>query len=627
MPTGSDRFGVPIPNLPHAISVSLPTWEDHVRWAERNKKALDEMISGYPRYFIHRDVQALARVCEQKFGHPGEKCFLFPAAYIANAFQQFMTNRSPDPASPIPVRLVQYRICPGECENQTTFTYTPDKSNASVVMLYVVLFPEDAFSLGKQFWQHTGLGISSRQASSAFSLLAQSGESVPLAPTISPLASESQTFQHTQHYYTKNRLGPTLQLPECFLQPLITESIGSKHETGIKECYERNLSKESVALAKTVLRRRIAGALVSNWPAIHPPDKAPEPGVGRRTLYVTEDEVFLFPAGMAAIWISYQLILAIRPQHKSVCFGFPFSDTLKVFQKWGPGCHFFARGQDDDINELNSILQVESISALYTEFPSNPFLRSINLLKLRELANKHNFPIIIDDTIGSFANVEVLPYADIVVSSLSKVFSGAGNAMGGSLVLNPHGKHYEALKSQLQRIYEDTYWGEDAIFMERNSRDFVSRVHAINQNTEALCELFHNRSLSAPSPARSTVIKQVYYPKWETRANYDICRRTSNGNTYTGGFGGLFSITFTTASAARVFFDNLDCAKGPSFGTNFTLVCLYTFLTHYAELEWAEAYGIELELVKVSVGLEEREDLLSRFTVALDRAEATADQT
>ena len=71
------------------------------------------------------------------------------------------------------------------------------------------------------------------------------------------------------------------------------------------------------------------------------------------------------------------------------------------------------------------------VLALFTEFPSNPLLRSPNLPRLRSLADRYDFLIVIDDTVGNFLNVDVLPYADMVVSSLSKVFSGSANVMGG----------------------------------------------------------------------------------------------------------------------------------------------------------------------------------------------------
>jgi cystathionine gamma-synthase len=111
---------------------------------------------------------------------------------------------------------------------------------------------------------------------------------------------------------------------------------------------------------------------------------------------------------------------------------FPYTDTLKILQKWGPGAHHFGTGLDAELPDLEAILEKEpDILSLFTEFPSNPLLRSANLERLRALADQHGFLIVIDETIGTFANVEVLPMADIVVSSLTKIFSGDCNVMGG----------------------------------------------------------------------------------------------------------------------------------------------------------------------------------------------------
>lgn len=122
-----------------------------------------------------------------------------------------------------------------------------------------------------------------------------------------------------------------------------------------------------------------------------------------------------------------------------VCFSFPYTDTLKILEKWGPGCHFFGYGLDYEIDDLEKILEegrssspsTPPILALFTEFPSNPLLRSADLPRLRALADKYDFLLVIDETIGNFVNVEIFPYADIVVSSLSKIFSGDANVMGG----------------------------------------------------------------------------------------------------------------------------------------------------------------------------------------------------
>lgn len=68
---------------------------------------------------------------------------------------------------------------------------------------------------------------------------------------------------------------------------------------------------------------------------------------------------------------------------------------------------------------------------MFCEFPSNPLLRAPNLQAIRALADKYDFAVIADETVGNLINVNVLPYVDVVVSSLTKVFSGASNVMGG----------------------------------------------------------------------------------------------------------------------------------------------------------------------------------------------------
>jgi cystathionine gamma-synthase len=152
--------------------------------------------------------------------------------------------------------------------------------------------------------------------------------------------------------------------------------------------------------------------------------------------------------------------------------------------------------------------------------------------------------------------------------------------------------------------------------MERNSRDFERRIHTIDANTEVVCDFL--RSQSKAGGASSAVLKDVFYPKWVTRDKYERYR------TNEGGFGGLFSLTFTSGAASQAFFNALQCHKGPSLGTNFTLACPYTILAHYYELDWASEFGVEEGLVRVSVGLEDQETLLGWFNLALAEAEGTS---
>jgi cystathionine gamma-synthase len=176
--------------------------------------------------------------------------------------------------------------------------------------------------------------------------------------------------------------------------------------------------------------------------------------------------------------------------------------------------------------------------------------------------------------------------------------------------LNPSRKYYAALKELLLTRYDDIYYDEDAIFMERNSRNFSQRAAQIDANAERVCDFLHAASLDPSSP-----ITEVFYPKWQTASHY-AARRLPNG-----GFGGLFSLAFAHPRAAEAFYDALACVKGPSLGTNFTLACPYTILAHYAELDWAAQYGIPASLVRVSIGLEDADWLHKMMADALKAAE------
>jgi cystathionine gamma-synthase len=187
------------------------------------------------------------------------------------------------------------------------------------------------------------------------------------------------------------------------------------------------------------------------------------------------------------------------------------------------------------------------------------------------------------------------------------------------MVLNPELPHYQELGDLLRSNYEDVFFMEDAIFLERNSRDFVTRIKRIDENASLVTQYLFNQSKVPDS-----VIKRIWYPKWETSELYDECRVRAGPRRQAGGHGGLFSVTFHTTAASQAFFDALECSKGPSLGTNFTLACPYTILAHYTELEWAREWGVDSALVRISIGLEKAEALLGMFQAALAAAQRTA---
>ncbi|KAF8208830.1 PLP-dependent transferase [Mycena galopus ATCC 62051] len=590
-------LGLPVPpHTPHAISVSLPTWRDNV---------------DYEEFFIHLSIRKLARLCEQKFGRANESCMLFPSQKTADQCRSFMQARPLPSGAAVSARLIHFSICPEDKLNQGPCVHEDSALLSSApASLHIVLFPEEAAPIAKQFWQHTGLGISSRLAEHCLALL-------PSDPTFVPNGLQNTPRKALNKHYSAKKT--TFSPPES---PVAAEDLSIDHSVYLEERYGRNLPIALAASAKRALRRRISGVLVRDTSA----DCADGSCAGdqdyvlgpssRGVNGMSENDVFLFPTGMAAIWTAHQLALAVRPPQKSVCLGFTYTDTLKVLEKWGPGCHFVA---DGSLDQLEKLLEKESqrdpstppVLAVVTEFPSNPLLQSADLPRLRSLADKYDFLIIIDETVGNFVNVEVFPFADVVVSSLTKVFSGYSNVMGGSLCLNPQGRRYAELKAHMDADYEDTYFDEDAIYMERNSRDFRRRVRAIDANAEAVCEFL--RSKTAAGGASSPAVKDVFYPKYVARQHYDRCRIKGDPalGIQEGGFGGLFSVTFTSLPIAHAFFDKLSCYKGP---------------THYAELDWAATFGVEQTIVRVSVGMEETETLLACFRTAVEAAEAAGQQ-
>ena len=312
--------------------------------------------------------------------------------------------------------------------------------------------------------------------------------------------------------------------------------------------------------------------------------------------------VYLFSSGMSAIYAVYRAVNSLLPDRKSVQFGFPYVDTLKIQQDVGAGVHFFPQGDDGDLRRLQGLLRAEPVSAVYCEFPSNPLLVSPDLGSLAGLAKQHDFPLIVDETLGTYVNVDLLPVADVLTTSLTKYFTGAGVVLAGAAVVNPRGRFCDTLREALDREYEDALWGDDVLLLARCSVDFPERVRRINCSAEQVCDFCRSH------PA----IAQVYYPKFCTLGNYETFQRAG------GGYGGLFSILLENPERNTPrFYDALELCKGPNLGTFFSLCCPFTLLAHYQELDFVERCGVSRYLIRVSVGLEEPPELIERIERAL----------
>lgn len=573
----SQSIGAPIPNnTPHAVSVTLPTWEATVGYEEGESWVVSRMSSGYPRFFIHSDIQKLCKLLESSYARDNEKCFIFPTYNIAKRCRAFIKEKALTLSPPMKpaVRILQLSSPAPANEEEESY-----RIEANIA---IVFFPSILFSLVKQYWQHSGEGISSRL-----------GEYF-LTEMKEKLTAEINNKKDSGSNMHSARSPRTSRSSRSSISKTNTNN---KLESSafIEERFGRNLDLRFGKEAKKILMKRLS-------------DEFDDPE------HVNVEDVYLYPSGMASIFNAHRAILSISNEEdaknvKSVCFGFPYVDTLNILRKWGAGVHFYGFGDDESLDDLeNRLKNGEKILSLFCEFPSNPLLKTPDIIRIKKLSDEYNFFVVVDDTVGNSSNINIAPYCDMVVASLTKIFSGDANVMAGSLIINKQSKHYKELKEFMNEDYESFFWEQDAICLERNSRDFENRSHIMNVNAEEVLKLFQS----------SPLISKIFYPSVtspESKQHYDLVKRKN------GGYGALISIVFKDEVDAVCFFNTIKLSKGPSLGTNFTIVCPYAILAHFKELDEIAKWGVDRNLVRLSIGMEKTEDLISALKEALDVAE------
>eukprot|EP00939_MAST-03C_sp_MAST-3C-sp1_P002424 g2424.t1 len=583
-------FGVSLPpREDHAVGVSMPTWKDVINYEEGDADALSKMSSGYPRFVFLKPVKELFEVCERLFAAPGESAMALPSARVALRLQQFL-NKS------------------GKAEDVRVH-------DVYAHGVFAVTFPASSDSVAKLFWQHCGEIVSSRLAKEVLSVVKQTcyenvKSDVGDDDAAAAAALDNLGLDHTYHHISSSGDHPdTLNIRHGAGGDGAMELATCSDGGGVEEEEEAKEEGNDYQTARRQQQRRQ-----------HRTSPDPHFALRRRIASLADEDMsntFVYPTGMSAITAAHRLLkLASNWDEtplRNIVFGFPYLDTLKLNGRpeMGGGVVFFGNGDAEDLSALKTLLETsdERFGGLFCEIPSNPLLRAPPLRALRDLANRYGFPLIVDDSIAGFCNVDVLGDggADILCSSLTKQFSGSNTVMGGSLVLNSRSPLHARLHARLTRDYEPLLWQQDAAVLLSASSDVEARVATSNANAVALVRLLE---------AHPTV-ERVYHPLVETKDLYDEWRRDGGDPGSEIGYGALLSVTFKDESNARVFYDRLNAAKGPGFGSNFTLACPYTMIAHFNELDWCRTYGIDPSLIRVWVGLEDRRALLGAFTDAL----------
>ncbi|GMH53796.1 hypothetical protein TrST_g8084 [Triparma strigata] len=589
-PLTSPPLGQPLPLDEHACSVAMPKWSHIVGYEEGDPNVAMALACGYPRFVYHPYLQRLMSHALEKYSKlnpeatKNQDCILMPSKPAANRCRDFIVkayyDSDGDLISPDNCVDVEDRCDHLDMETQGhRRVKVMDLESAGV---HAVIFPaETGVAIeAKSYWQHTGEIVSSRRAASALQELNISYEKITASfpSDLCPILGKSSSKSDSDYCLHKSH--PS------------SSNIGTLTDRGV---------------AFDTVRSRISE--ISGQPV---------------------DNVFLCPSGMQSIHAALRLSRRLRheqhkPKGETAVFGFPYLDTLKMAgrKELSDGVEFFGFGDARDINTLKFLLKTRAeaskskdagITCLFTEFPSNPLLNVPDLIKLRALADEYNFLLAVDDTLGNFANVDLLAngVADVICTSLTKLFNGRGDAIAGSVVIGKEGRYADELVRLLKTVHNGNHgdlWITDAQALAHNSEDFLERSSRINETAERLADWLKERD----------EVESVFYPKFTQPNLYNRFAR-KNVDNHTFGYGGLFAVVLKENVCERTFYDSLEICKGPSLGTNFTLACPYTLLAHYHELEFAQAYDVSPRLIRVAVGLEEFEQIKPVFERALESA-------
>jgi cystathionine beta-lyase/cystathionine gamma-synthase len=234
---------------------------------------------------------------------------------------------------------------------------------------------------------------------------------------------------------------------------------------------------------------------------------------------------------------------------------------------------------------------------LWLETPTNPLLSLVDIRALAEMAHRHKLIVVVDNTFASPYFQQPLHLgADIVVHSTTKYINGHSDVVGGALIVND-ADLYESLKFH-QNAAGGVPGPFDSWLTLRGIKTLPLRMrqHAENAMSVARFLSEHQR------------VEKVYYPGLPSHPDYELARRQMSG------FGGMVSFQFqgTYADVERVVrrFKIFELAE--SLGGVESLVCHPASMTHASiPREIREARGLTDTLLRLSVGLEDVEDLLA----------------
>ncbi|MGE7934081.1 bifunctional cystathionine gamma-lyase/homocysteine desulfhydrase [Viridibacillus arvi] len=308
---------------------------------------------------------------------------------------------------------------------------------------------------------------------------------------------------------------------------------------------------------------------------------------------------FAFSSGMAAV--SSVVMLLKQGDHIIVTddvYGGTFRVFTKVLNRFGIEATFVDTA---NIQAVEGAIQPNT-KAIYIETPTNPLLKITDIKQVSTLAKQHQLLTIVDNTfLTPYLQQPITLGADIVLHSATKYIGGHSDVIAGLVVVSN-----AELAEQLHFVQNSVgaiLGPQDSWLLMRGIKTLPIRVEEVNSNTQRIAEFLEQNSK----------VGKVYYPGLINHPGHELQKTQATG------FGGMISFDVGSAEKGEEMLSKLRYfTLAESLGAVESLISIPTRMTHASIPAKRRAeLGIVDGLVRISVGIEDVEDLLEDLEQAL----------
>jgi len=310
-------------------------------------------------------------------------------------------------------------------------------------------------------------------------------------------------------------------------------------------------------------------------------------------------QAFAFSSGMAAINTVCDLF---GENYHVICSDDVYGGTRRLFDKVKSNIDVTYVDFDTNVNWDDIV--TERTKFVWAETPSNPLMKIIDIKNTAEIAHGFNLPVICDNTFASPYNQRPLELgADLVVSSSTKYLGGHSDIVGGSIVIKDQDLYAEKI-SYLQNAVGAIPSPFDCYLLTRSIKTLSVRMQKHNENGEKVANFLESHP---------KIIK-IHYPGTDQKYKSIATKQMS-------GFGGMMSIVLdTNLEGVNKFLSHLKIfTLAESLGGVESLIEHPAIMTHASiDKKIRDSLGITDSLLRLSIGIEDVEDLIDDLNQALD---------